>query len=101
MDEKSLQDRIARLRATYLSGKTKPLAWRQSQLLAMQRMFNERGAEFEAAMKLDVHKSAFECYATEIGFTLREINHALAHLEHWMKPRRLPPRSFCCPPPAR
>jgi aldehyde dehydrogenase (NAD+) len=97
MDEQTLQSHIALLRATYLSGKTKPLAWRQSQLLAMQRMFNERGAEFEAAMKLDVHKSSFECYATEVGFTLREINHALDHLEHWMQPKKTASPVFLLP----
>ena len=86
MDEKTLQNHIERLRATYLSGKTKEIPWRRSQLLALQRMFNERAPEFEAAMKLDLHKSTFECYATEIGFLLRETGHALEHLEHWAEP---------------
>ena len=86
MDEKTLQNHIERLRATYLSGKTRPVEWRRSQLLALQHMFSERAGEFEAAMKADLNKSAFECYATEIGFLQRETGHALEHVEHWMKP---------------
>ena len=86
MDEKALQTHIERLRATYLSGKTKEIPWRRSQLLALQRMFNERAPEFETAMKQDLHKSTFECYATEIGFLLRESGHALEHLERWAQP---------------
>ena len=42
MDEKSLVENIERLRATFQSGKTRPLEWRRGQLLALQRMFNER-----------------------------------------------------------
>ena len=86
MDEKTLQNHIERLRTTFLSGKTKSLDWRKGQLQALLRMFDERAGEFEAAMKLDLHKSAFECYATEIGFLQNEAGHALAHVEHWSKP---------------
>lgn len=52
----------------------------------MQRMFDERSGEFEAALMADLHKGRFESYATEIGFIQREISHALEHLEHWMRP---------------
>jgi aldehyde dehydrogenase (NAD+) len=101
MDEKTLQNHIERLRSTYLSGKTKELDWRRGQLLALQRMFTERAPEFEAAMKLDLHKSAFECYATEIGFLLRETNHALEHLEHWVKPLKTSSPVFLQPSRSR
>jgi len=86
MDEKTLIEAIERLRATFQSGKTRPLAWRRGQLLALQRMFNERSSEFEAALKADLHKSLFESYATEIGFLQREISHALEHLDQWTRP---------------
>jgi len=86
MDEKTLIEAIDRLRVTFQSGKTRPLEWRRGQLLSLQRMFNERSGDFEAALKADLHKSLFESYATEIGFMQREISHALEHLPHWMKP---------------
>jgi len=86
MDEKTLVETIDRLRVTFQSGKTKPAAWRRGQLLALQRMLNERSGEFEAALMADLHKGRFESYATETGFIQREIEHALEHLEHWMRP---------------
>ncbi|HCS40820.1 MAG TPA: aldehyde dehydrogenase family protein [Anaerolineaceae bacterium] len=89
MEEKILIENIDRLRATFLSGKTKPLAWRRSQLLALHRMLTERSLEFEAALKKDLHKSLFESYATETGFIQLEIDHTLAHLEHWMRPEKI------------
>ncbi len=86
MDEITLVETIDRLRETFQSGKTKPAAWRRGQLLALQRMLNERSGEFEAALMADLHKGRFESYATEIGFIQREIEHALGHFEHWMRP---------------
>jgi len=88
MDEKTLTEKIERLHATFKSGKTLPLEWRRGQLKALLRMFDDRAGEFEAAMKVDLHKSTFECYATEIGFLQRETEHALEHLETWARPKR-------------
>lgn len=88
MDEKTLVKTIEHLRATFQSGKTRPVEWRRGQLLALQRMFNERSSDFEAALRSDLHKSLFESYATETGFIQREISHALDHLEHWMRPMK-------------
>jgi len=87
MDATTLSEHVERLRTTFQSGKTRPLDWRRSQLQALLRMFDERAGEFEAAMKADLHKSTFECYATEIGFLQRETNHALEHLASWTKPK--------------
>lgn len=86
MDENTLVKAIDRLRANFQSGKTLPVEWRRGQLLALQRMFNERSSDFEAALKADLHKSLFESYATETGFIQREISNVLDHLTHWMRP---------------
>lgn len=97
MDEKTLIEAIDRLRATFQSGKTRPVEWRRGQLLALQRMFDERSGEFEAALKADLHKSLFESYATETGFIQREISHALDHLNHWMCPMKISSPIFLQP----
>src|SRR5512133_204223 len=86
MDASTFASNVERLRATYRSGKTLPLEWRHSQLQAMQRMFTECEGDFEAALKADLHKSTFECFATEIGFLQHEISHALEHLDAWARP---------------
>lgn len=97
MDEKTLVEKIERLRLTFLSGKTKPLSWRRTQLLALLRMFEEREEEYNAALKADLRKSDFECYATEIGFLQREIGHALDDLGKWASPRKTPSPVFLQP----
>ncbi len=42
-----------------------------------------------AALKKDLGKSAFESYASEVGFTLYELTNTIKHLKKWMKPKRV------------
>jgi aldehyde dehydrogenase (NAD+) len=99
MDSLTLSAHLERLRANFQAGHTRPLDWRRNQLLALRRMLTECTGEFEAALRIDLHKSAFETYATEIGFLLREVDHALGHLESWAAP--MPVRSPVFLQPAR
>jgi len=101
MDEKILIERIERLRKTYKSGKTFPLAWRRSQLQALQRMLIEREDDFQAALHADLHKSVFEGYATEIGFILTEVDHALTHIKDWARPLKTATPVFLQPAHSR
>lgn len=52
-------------------------------------MLVAHGPEFEAALLSDLGKSGTESQLTEIGFVIGEIDHALAHLRRWMRPRRV------------
>lgn len=101
MDANLLTEHVDRLRRTYWSGKTRSLDWRRGQLKALLRMLDERAGEFEAAMKADLHKSSFECYATEIGFLQREASHALEHLESWAQPKHAASPVFLQPSESR
>ncbi len=87
MDAKSLTENIDRLRDCYNSGKTRDLGWRKTQLRGLQRMFREHYSDFESALRADLHKSLFECFATEIGFLEHEVNYALEHLDDWALPK--------------
>ena len=77
---------VERLRATFDSDKTLSLAWRVAQLQAMRRMITEGRDELCEAMRMDLHKSAFEGVVTELSVLGGEIDTALAHLRSWMKP---------------
>jgi len=79
---------VARLRGTFESGRTRPFEWRRDQLKALRRLLTEREGEFAAALNADLGKSLFEAVSTEVGFVVKEIDHALRHLRRWMKPRR-------------
>lgn len=88
MDAQTLTEHIKRLRGTFDRGKTRDLVWRRSQLQALHRMFIERASDFENALHIDLNKSAFECFATEIGFVDNEVKDALAHIGSWARPRK-------------
>lgn len=83
-------DVVARLRATFATDRTKPLAWRTAQLKALRTLLTERGDELAAALHADLGKSRKEAYRTEINFTVREIDHTLEHLAEWLRPQPAP-----------
>ncbi|MFC7987520.1 aldehyde dehydrogenase family protein [Streptomyces sp. NPDC057336] len=83
-------DVVARLRATFRTGRTKPVEWRTGQLRRLRALLTENGPELEAALHADLGKSAAEAQRTEIGFTVREIDHTLDHLADWLRPEPAP-----------
>ncbi|OYP20605.1 aldehyde dehydrogenase family protein [Streptomyces sp. FBKL.4005] len=83
-------DVVARLRATFATGRTKPVAWRTAQLRRLRALLTERGADLAAALHADLGKSSTEAYRTEIDFTVREIDHTLEHLADWLRPEPAP-----------
>lgn len=83
-------DIVARLRATFRSGRTKPVDWRTAQLRRLRDMLTEQGQELAAALHTDLGKSATEAFRTEIDFTVREIDHTLEHLDGWLRPQPAP-----------
>lgn len=80
---------VTGLRHAVRQGVTKPEPWRRQQLGALRRMLCERSNDFEAALMADLAKSGTEAQLTEMGFLVGEIDHALAHLSQWMRPRRV------------
>ncbi|MFE3505774.1 aldehyde dehydrogenase family protein [Kitasatospora sp. NPDC059146] len=78
---------VARLRATFATGRTRPLDWRLAQLGALRALLSEQSEALLAALHADLGKSATEAYRGEVGFTLNEIDHTVAHLEEWLEPR--------------
>ncbi|MBX9361104.1 aldehyde dehydrogenase family protein [Streptomyces sp. WAC04114] len=83
-------DIVARLRATFRTGRTKPVEWRTAQLRRLRDMLTENGADLAAALHADLGKSTTEAYRTEIDFTVREIDHTLDHLADWLRPEPAP-----------
>ncbi|GFH36037.1 aldehyde dehydrogenase family protein [Streptomyces pacificus] len=81
-------DTVARLNATFATGRTKSPAWRKAQLRALRRLLVEQADALTAALHADLGKSTTEAYTTEIGSTITEIDHALRHLDRWLRPRR-------------
>jgi aldehyde dehydrogenase (NAD+) len=82
-------DVVARARAAFDRGVTKPYAWRVEQLRALRRMLVEHEADFAEALADDLGKDATEAWITDMGFVVAEIDHALGHLRSWLRPRRV------------
>ncbi|MEU8034419.1 aldehyde dehydrogenase family protein [Streptomyces sp. NPDC049099] len=81
---------VSRLRATFATGRTRPVEWRTGQLRRLRAMLTERGADLAAALHADLGKSSTEAHRTEIDFTVREIDHTLDHLADWLRPEPAP-----------
>ncbi|MBA2405935.1 MAG: aldehyde dehydrogenase family protein, partial [Bdellovibrionales bacterium] len=79
---------------------------RIQKLEALKKSIVKHEARIIQALKSDLGRSAFETYATEIGFIFEEINYTLKHLESWTKVKKVktpltlfPGKSFIHPEP--
>ncbi len=74
------------LRHHFQSGATKPYAFRKLQLLALKEAVIAHEEEIYTALYTDLKKSREECWVTENGFFLAELNDAIRNLKAWMEP---------------
>ena len=77
---------LAAMRSYFNSGTTKPYTFRKQQLLALKEAVKAYEEEIYAALYADLKKSKEECWVTENGFFLAELNDTLSHLKEWMEP---------------
>ncbi len=78
---------VARLRKTFDSGKTRPLAWRRSQLEALIRFAKENADALVAALQADMGKPELEARAADVGQISQEAKLALKNLKRWTRPQ--------------
>lgn len=84
-----IAERVEQQKAYYHRGHTRSLDFRLGQLKALQRAVQRHEPEILAALAQDLGKSAFEAYATEVGFVLDELRFISKHLSQWMQPERV------------
>ena len=77
------------LRATFDSGRTRSLGWRQEQLAGLRRMMDEADAELTEALRQDLGRPSMEAYAADIGHTKAELRHLAKHVARWMRPTKV------------
>jgi len=85
---------VDRLRATFRSGRTRPLAWRRDQLVRLRALLTEHREDIADALYADLRKPRPEAYSAEIDFLVREIDHTLENLERWLRPTTLRPEAL-------
>jgi aldehyde dehydrogenase (NAD+) len=77
---------VARHRAYFLSGKTRPLEWREAQLTALSALITENSKDFHAALRTDLHRNWIEADLVDVDAVAKEADYARQHLREWMRP---------------
>ncbi len=88
-DTRGIADQVAKLRATYRSGRTRPIAWRLSQLAAIIRLVAEREDELAEALATDLGRPAGDAWFADLAIISAEAKYAARHLRSWLKPTRV------------
>lgn len=78
------------MRQFFDSGATRSYAFRKKQLLALKKTIEKYESAIFEALFLDLKKSKEECWVTENGFLLAELNDTLKNLRNWMEPEPVP-----------
>jgi aldehyde dehydrogenase (NAD+) len=77
---------VAGQRAYFLSGKTRPAAWRKEQLHAIHTMIDENRDEMYDALWRDLRRNRNDADLMDVEYNIKEADYALAHVDEWMKP---------------
>jgi aldehyde dehydrogenase (NAD+) len=77
---------IARHRNCFLSGRTRPVEWRESQLEALHALMTERAGDFFDALWKDLRRNRVDADATDVKYVADEAAYARHHLRRWMNP---------------
>lgn len=77
------------MRDYFNSGATKSIDFRRKQLRELKKTVEKHEQEIYQALYTDLKKSPEECWVTENGFLLAEINYALGQLNTWTKPEKV------------
>lgn len=88
-ENQRFSDLIRAQKHFFASGQTKDLAFRICQLQILGESIRKNKTALETALKQDLGKSAFESYATEIGFVLADIGYTIRNLQKWAAEKRI------------
>lgn len=72
--------------AYFNTGITRDTNFRITQLKKLKQSIKKYEKELLSALYIDLGKSEFEAYSTEIGFTLDSISYMIKNLKKWSKP---------------
>ena len=89
-DGAGAQETVASLRATFATGRTKPLEWRLKQLEGIARLLEQEEPAIAKALAEDLGRSPHDAWFGDIASTRGEVRYAIRHLKRWMRPKRVP-----------
>jgi aldehyde dehydrogenase (NAD+) len=77
------------MRQYFDSGITKSIAFRKEQLQTLKQAILKFEQELYNALYTDLKKSPEECWVTELGLVLSELDFISKNLQRWMEPERV------------
>lgn len=80
-----IPETVARLRATFASGRTRSVEWRKQQLQGIERMMTENEGAVAAALEEDLGRGPFESWLADIASTVGEAKDAAKNVKKWMR----------------
>ena len=89
--EKLIRQTVARQRAFFRTGATRPVAVRLAALQKLKAEIKAREPQLLAALKADLHKSAHESYMCELGLNLDELGYLIRKTPSGPVPSVAPP----------
>lgn len=84
-----IQAILEKQRTYFDKGATRNVVFRKRQLIILRNAIKTNESLIMEALKMDLNKSAFEAYATEIGMVLEEIRYMLNNIDRLAKPKRV------------
>jgi len=85
----NIQMLLEKQKKYFNSGATRNLDYRIEKLSTLKKTIVKYEKQILEALWIDLHKSEFEAYATEIGIILEEINFSIKHLKSWCKTKKV------------
>ncbi len=79
----SFRSIVEEQRHFFLENKTKDISFRLEALKLLKESIIRKQSKIEAALKLDLNKSAPEAYLTEISIILKELTNAINNIKKW------------------
>lgn len=84
------QQLLAKQRAFFATGQTRKIDYRIEQLNRLRQVVLEKHAAIEESLYIDLKKSEFEAFVTEVTGAIDEIDSVVAQLASWTKPVDVP-----------
>ena len=81
-------NQLSAMRSYFNSGTTKLYQFRIQQLKKLKQSILTHEQDLYNALYTDLKKCKEEVWVTETGMVIAELNEAIQHLGHWMKPER-------------
>ena len=82
----SFSDKVSKAREAFNSGKTKPLSFREQQLKALLRMYEENIDEIVKVVHSDLGKSRHETLVSEVNIAINDLRDIIMNFKDWAKP---------------